>query len=152
MKQDENNKILPKFKAIVLDGGLTPKWVLEEAKSRGLVIFNSYGLTETVSMVYVSKNWLYNVCFKIAFDGKILLKGSTLFDGYIDSEKIDSAKDSCGFFILVIFANLMKKFFRSYFSLKIICLFQVVKIYIQNKLYCCTYKIFSLWTCSSCIC
>ena len=98
------------LKAILLGGGPTPAYLLEEALSRKLPIHTSYGLTEMASQVTAtppgasreelrtSGRPLPHREISVAEDGEILVKGETLFAGYVEGEAIDLPLDADGWF------------------------------------------------------
>jgi O-succinylbenzoic acid--CoA ligase len=98
------------LKAILLGGGPTPAYLLEEALSRKLPIHTSYGLTEMASQVTAtppdssreelrtSGRPLPHREISVSDDGEILVKGETLFAGYVEGEAIDLPLDADGWF------------------------------------------------------
>ncbi|MHB1346638.1 MAG: AMP-binding protein [Candidatus Humimicrobiaceae bacterium] len=87
--------ILKKFKAILIGGSPAPHKLMEEAKSLGLNVFNSYGSTEMSSQITctvqndslghlkTSGKLLKYRELKISGESEILVKGKTLFRGYV---------------------------------------------------------------------
>lgn len=94
-----NVKILKKLKAILLGGAPTPYFLVEEAKNLNLPIFVSYGSTEMSSQITctlkndslkhlkTSGKLLKYRELKINEENEILVKGWTLFKGYVDKDK-----------------------------------------------------------------
>lgn len=83
---------------VLLGGGPAPMSLLKRAYDLGVPLYTTYGLTEMSSQVTTTssdRTWEdtqtagYLLCdreLKIAEDGEILVKGPTLFLGYINSE------------------------------------------------------------------
>lgn len=99
-----------KIKALLLGGAPTPPAVLAEALSRQWPVFTSYGLTEMASQVctmtpssppdkrMTSGRVLNHREIRIAPDGEILVRGPTLFNGYVGNGALDRARDADGWF------------------------------------------------------
>lgn len=101
---------LKTIKAILLGGSAFPSSLLDQAYQKGLPIHTSYGLTEMASQVATTPSDLpenkrgtsgkvlpcREIC--IAEDGEILVRGKTLFQGYVDGEKIDRPLTKEGWF------------------------------------------------------
>jgi O-succinylbenzoic acid--CoA ligase len=93
-----------------LGGGPTPGYLLEESLARKLPIHTSYGLTEMASQVTAtppgasreelrtSGRPLPHREVSVSDDGEILVKGETLFAGYVEGEAIDRSIDTDGWF------------------------------------------------------
>lgn len=97
------------LKAVLLGGSGIPASLLSEAASRGLPVRTSYGLTEMASQVTAtagsslaelrtSGRVLPHRELRIASDGEILVRGHTLFAGYIEGGVLRSAGDDEGWF------------------------------------------------------
>jgi o-succinylbenzoate---CoA ligase len=98
------------LKAILLGGGPIPVPLLGEATARGLPIHTSYGLTEMASQVTAtppgasreelrtSGRPLPHREISISEDGEILVRGETLFTGYVEGEAVDCPQDAEGWF------------------------------------------------------
>jgi len=100
---------LKKLKAILLGGSALPEWIIRQAIDLRLPVYVSYGLTEMASQVATSnliKNIndhrkakiLKNCELTLTDDGEILVKGKTLFLGYIEKSHVNSAIDDQGWF------------------------------------------------------
>ena len=100
---------LPKLdgmKAILMGGSAIPRHLTEHGWQAGLPLYLSYGLTEMCSQVTTSGGEHYYSSgrplkyreVKIADDSEILVRGETLFLGYIDGGEITPAVDSDGWF------------------------------------------------------
>ncbi len=98
------------LRAILLGGGPTPPPLVDEATARGLPIHTSYGLTEMASQVTAtppgasceelrtSGRPLPHREISIREDGEILVRGETLFTGYVEGEAVDRPQDAEGWF------------------------------------------------------
>lgn len=97
-----------RLKAVLMGGGPTPGDLVDEAVSRGFPIHTSYGLTEMASQVTTtppqappaelrtSGRTLPHREISIAEDGEILVRGETLFTGYIDGDETTRPVDDDG--------------------------------------------------------
>jgi len=98
------------LKAILLGGGPVPVSLVDEAAARGLPIHTSYGLTEMASQVTAtppgasrealrtSGRLLPHRELSISDSGEILVKGETLFAGYVENDIVDRPLDMDGWF------------------------------------------------------
>jgi len=98
------------LKAILVGGSPVSAELVRRAWAAGLPIHTTYGLTETASQVtttassdglsrlFTSGALLPYRKLKIAPDGEILVAGKTLFEGYLDGDRIDRAVDDEGWF------------------------------------------------------
>ncbi len=98
------------LKAILLGGGPIPPPLVDEAAARGLPIHTSYGLTEMASQVtatppgasreelHTSGRPLPHREISISGDGEILVRGETLFTGYVNRDMVDRPLDADGWF------------------------------------------------------
>ena len=98
------------LRAILLGGGPIPPPLVDEAAGRGLPIHTSYGLTEMASQVtatppgasreelHTSGRPLPHHEISISDDGEILVRGETLFTGYVEGEVVDRPLDADGWF------------------------------------------------------
>ncbi len=77
LREESASKIRSKLRAILLGGAAVPMNLLEEGFAYGLPLYTSYGLTEIASQV---------------------IKGETLFKGYIEREGSELPVDSNGWF------------------------------------------------------
>jgi O-succinylbenzoic acid--CoA ligase len=92
-------------KHILVGGGPIPSGLLEQARETGLPIYPTYGLTEMASQVATgspsapnSAGVLKHRQLKVADDGEILVRGKTLFLGYVDGEQVQRPLDTDGWF------------------------------------------------------
>jgi O-succinylbenzoic acid--CoA ligase len=98
------------LKAILLGGGPIPPPLIDEAADRGLPLHTSYGLTEMASQVTAtppgasrqelstSGRPLPHREISISDTGEILVRGETLFTGYVDRDVVDRPLDADGWF------------------------------------------------------
>jgi O-succinylbenzoic acid--CoA ligase len=98
------------IKAILLGGGPIPTPLVDQAYACGLPIHTSYGLTEMASQVTTtppgaSRTELHTSGRPLAYrevtvseDDEILVRGETLFAGYIEGEAVDRLLDADGWF------------------------------------------------------
>ena len=101
---------LSRMKAILLGGGSIPKGVIDESIKYNLSLFVSYGSTEMASQITTTKpqDSIKNLhtCGKIlkyrditiADDNEILVKGKTLFQGFVEGDKIIEIRDLNGWY------------------------------------------------------
>lgn len=100
----------PSLRAVVVTGAGLSGALLDRACKRGIPVIPSYGLAEMASQVTVltpgtppsghhsSGSVLMYRELRLAADGEILVKGPTLFDGYIADGKIRRELDDGGWF------------------------------------------------------
>ena len=98
------------LEAILLGGGPMPASLVDEAVARGLPIHTSYGLTEMASQVtttppgasreelHTSGRPLPHREVGISGNGEILVRGKTLFAGYVEGDAIERPLDADGWF------------------------------------------------------
>jgi len=98
------------LKAVLLGGGPIPPPLVDEALARGLPVHTSYGLTEMASQVTTTPpgasleelrtagRVLPNREVSISEGGEILVRGATLFAGYVEAEELDRPLDEGGWF------------------------------------------------------
>jgi o-succinylbenzoate---CoA ligase len=98
------------LKAVLMGGGPVPASLVDEALARRLPIHTSYGLTEMASQVTTTPpgaspeelrtagRVLPNREVSISEVGEILVRGETLFAGYVEGEQIDCPLDAGGWF------------------------------------------------------
>lgn len=98
------------LKAVLLGGGPMPIPLLEEAAGRGLPVHASYGLTEMASQVTTTRpgaaveelrtsgRALPYREVSISPSGEILVRGETLFAGYLDGDAVSRPFDAHGWF------------------------------------------------------
>jgi O-succinylbenzoic acid--CoA ligase len=95
------------LKAVLLGGGPVDDQMVHSAGEQHLPLFRSYGSTELSSQVATTApgfpldgagRVLPYRELRIAEDGEILLRGATLFAGYLTGHGLDPARDSDGWF------------------------------------------------------
>ncbi|HET7273332.1 MAG TPA: o-succinylbenzoate--CoA ligase, partial [Rubrobacter sp.] len=96
------------LKAVLLGGGPVPAYLVDEALARGLPVHTSYGLTEMASQVTTTQpgaapeelrtagRVLPHREISVSGEGEILVRGETLFAGYVEGEKVDRPLDPSG--------------------------------------------------------
>ncbi|MCL4690928.1 MAG: o-succinylbenzoate--CoA ligase [Candidatus Hydrogenedentes bacterium] len=101
LQTQKGMEALGKLKAILVGGSAIPASVIGEAYVRKLPICTTYGLTETGSQVTATRPGdplrtlqtsgrpLLPDTVSISPDGEILVRGATLFQGYVDSGKAE---------------------------------------------------------------
>jgi o-succinylbenzoate---CoA ligase len=103
-------EILKKFKAVLIGGSYIPSDLIEKSIKYKLPIFTTYGSTEMASQIttteinakserlFMSGKLLKHRELKISDDGEILVKGKTLFKGYIENNSLIKPFDSDGWY------------------------------------------------------
>jgi o-succinylbenzoate---CoA ligase len=98
------------LEAVLLGGGPVPTSLVDEALARGLPLHTSYGLTEMASQVTTTPpdasieelrtagRVLPNREVSISGRGEIMVRGETLFAGYVEGEELDCPLDPEGWF------------------------------------------------------
>jgi o-succinylbenzoate---CoA ligase len=98
------------LEAVLMGGGPVPPSLLDEALTRGLPVHTSYGLTEMASQVTTTPpaasleelrtagRALPNREVSISERGEILVRGETLFAGYVEGDELDRPLDADGWF------------------------------------------------------
>lgn len=101
---------LQKMKAILLGGGSIAHSLIKESLAYQLPIYTSYGSTEMASQItttapgdpfeklFTAGKLLEHRQLKISLDGEILVKGKTLFKGYVEEGKGVTAMNKEGWF------------------------------------------------------
>jgi O-succinylbenzoic acid--CoA ligase len=99
-----------RLRAILLGGGQIPTPLVDEAAARGLPVHTSYGLTETASQasatppgasrseLRTSGRPLAHCEISISSEEEILVRGRTLFVGYIMGDTVQRPFDADGWF------------------------------------------------------
>lgn len=95
---------LSHLQAIIIGGDALSSLDREEAVRRGWHLYESYGLTETASMVWVhdvgkQAHFLPHAEVRLACDGELLVSGQSLFSGYVKEHDLDPMLDNAGFFM-----------------------------------------------------
>ena len=98
------------LEAVLMGGGPVPGSLVDEAVARGLPIHTSYGLTEMASQVTTTPSGASPEALRtagrvlpdrevsISREGQILVRGETLFAGYVEGGKVDRPLDADGWF------------------------------------------------------
>ena len=98
------------LEAVLMGGGPVPPSLVGEALARGLPLHTSYGLTEMASQVTTTPpgarpeqlrtagRVLTNREVSISESGEILVRGETLFAGYVEGRALDRPLDVGGWF------------------------------------------------------
>jgi O-succinylbenzoic acid--CoA ligase len=101
---------LGRVRAVLLGGSAIPPALVEEALRRGVPLFTSYGCTEMASQVTTTApgdgpqrlltagRALAHREVRISGEGEILVRGATLFRGYLAHGAIDPARDADGWY------------------------------------------------------
>ncbi len=110
LKSANGRRALRRMKAVLLGGSAIPENLLREAWTLEIPVHTSYGSSEMSSQItttptnaslkelQTSGKLLAHREIKIAADGEILVRGKTLFQGYLEDDKIMPATDSAGWF------------------------------------------------------
>lgn len=119
IKEKKNIAVLRKLKAILLGGSAISPALLAACKKYNLPVYISYGLTEMSSQVATSRKLRFDQVktlryrqLRIAKDGEILVKGHTLFKGYLHKGKLDRARDKDGWFHTKDLGEIQKRSLR----------------------------------------
>jgi O-succinylbenzoic acid--CoA ligase len=98
------------LEALLMGGGPVPPSLVDEALARGLPLHTSYGLTEMASQVTTTPpdasieelrtagRVLPNREVSISERGEIMVRGETLFAGYVEGEELDRPLNQEGWF------------------------------------------------------
>jgi O-succinylbenzoic acid--CoA ligase len=98
------------LRAVLLGGGAMPESLLDDAVEAGLPVHTSYGMTETSSQVTTTPSGasretlrtsgraLPHRELRISDSGEILVRGRTLFLGYLDGDGLRDPTDEAGWF------------------------------------------------------
>ncbi|NBC00860.1 MAG: o-succinylbenzoate--CoA ligase [Bacteroidetes bacterium] len=100
----------PTLQAVLLGGGTLPPAFVDEALDAGLPVHTTYGMTEMASQVTTTPPAapraqlrtagpvLPHRALRIADDGEILVRGATLFQGYVTPHGLDRPLTADGWF------------------------------------------------------
>ncbi len=97
------------LKAVLLGASGIPASLLEEAANRNLPVYTSYGLTETASQVTTTSGASRDELetsgkvlpyreVAISGEGEVLVRGQTLFAGYVEGEEVERPLNREGWF------------------------------------------------------
>ena len=109
LNDPKNVGVLQKMKAILIGGSAIPDVLVRKAVDARLPVHVTYGLTEMASQVATSKRLtkenplpvgqiLRSTQVRISDDHEILVKGKTLFQGYVKEERVEPTLDKQGWF------------------------------------------------------
>lgn len=110
LRDERGRAALRNLKAVLLGGGPAPAALIAEALRAGAPLVASYGSTEMSSQVTASRPGdprealstagrpLAFRELSIAADGEILVRGRTLFRGYVEETVVRPARDAAGWF------------------------------------------------------
>ncbi|MBF0552816.1 MAG: o-succinylbenzoate--CoA ligase [Deltaproteobacteria bacterium] len=110
LQQEVYIRFRARVKAILVGGSPMPPALIQRAVTSGLPVFTSYGSTEMASQITTTRSGdsaehlltsgtlLPYRQIKIAEDGEILVKGETLFKGYLDKDGLDRRLTADGWF------------------------------------------------------
>ncbi len=110
LREERGRSVLRGLKAVLLGGGPAPAALVDEAVRAGVRLVASYGSTEMSSQttatmpddppgaLRTSGRPLLFREVAIAPDGEILVRGRTLFRGYVDGPLVRPARDVAGWF------------------------------------------------------
>jgi len=110
LQKKESIKILKNLKAILVGGSFIPSGLVELCIKNNLSIFTTYGLTEMASQItttkpndehqnlFTSGRLLKYRQLKIDDNNEILVKGKTLFKGYVEKENTINPVDINGWY------------------------------------------------------
>lgn len=110
LREERGRAALCNLKAVLLGGGPAPAALIEEASRAGAPLVASYGSTEMSSQTTATRPGDPAEALRtagrplgfrelsIAADGEILVRGRTLFRGYVDETGVRSARDASGWF------------------------------------------------------
>ncbi len=110
IRNNPDRRCIASLAAVLVGGGAIPKALIREAYDAGLPLYTTYGSTEMSSQVtatrpgdslerlYTSGKLLPYRQLAITAEGEILVKGETLFGGYVENEKVILPLDEEGWF------------------------------------------------------
>ena len=110
LREKRGREALLSLKVILLGGGPVPTALIEEAVRAGVRLVTSYGSTEMSSQATacrpgdppeVLNTAGRSLAFRelsVAADGEILVRGRTLFRGYVEETGVCAARDAAGWF------------------------------------------------------
>lgn len=84
LADDSATRALAELDAVLLGGGPASPGLLERARSAGVQVVTTYGMTETCGGCVYDGHALDGVAVALDPDGRIRIAGPVLFDGYAD--------------------------------------------------------------------
>lgn len=110
LRREENLTALRNMKAVLLGGAPIPDHLIQQAMANKITVFTSYGSTEMSSQITTTAagdslaelnsagRLLPYRELRIDEESEILVRGKTLFKGYLEKGKLNSARDDDGWF------------------------------------------------------
>ena len=110
LREKPGRAALRRLKAVLLGGGPAPAALIAEAARAGVRLVTSYGSTEMSSQATATRPGdpeeslstagrpLRFREISVAADGEILVRGRTLFRGYVEATRVRPARDGAGWF------------------------------------------------------
>jgi O-succinylbenzoic acid--CoA ligase len=110
LRREENLTALRNMKAVLLGGAPIPGHLIQQAMANKITVFASYGSTEMSSQItttaagdsFAELNSAGRLlsCRELRIDeeSEILVRGKTLFKGYLDKGRLNPARDDDGWF------------------------------------------------------
>ena len=95
---DSRKENLRKLKAILLGGSAIPRSLLNRCTELELPVHTTYGSTELASQIVTDGKLLPYRELTIATDGEVLVRGRTLFKGYVKGAGVELPIDAGGNF------------------------------------------------------
>lgn len=89
---------MKRLKAILLGGAAIPQSLIKTCYKLKLPVHTTYGSTELASQIATDSKVLPYRGLKLAGDGEILVKGMTLFKGYVKDGAVNLPVDKDGYF------------------------------------------------------
>lgn len=92
LQEQQTEKTFASLRILLLGGAALSPLLCQEACAKGLPLIYSYGMTEMASLITATKNPTHKDVGKplsfreltLSAEGEILVKGATLFQGYLD--------------------------------------------------------------------
>ncbi len=110
LREERGRAALRSLKIVLLGGGPAPSSLIEEASGAGVRLITSYGSTEMSSLATATRPGDHPETLatsgrpldfrqlSLAADGEILVRGRTLFRGYVEETGVRPARDASGWF------------------------------------------------------
>lgn len=90
LASDDGRQALTLYAAVLVGGAATPPGVLAEAREAGVRVVTTYGMSETAGGCVYDGRALDVSQVQLEDDGRILLGGSTLAQGYLDEPALSA--------------------------------------------------------------
>ncbi len=91
LSNETSVEALAAYDAVLIGGAATPPLLVEEARSRGISVVTTYGMTETAGGCVYDGIPLDSVAVALGTGGEIRIGGPTLFDEYPERSDLTSA-------------------------------------------------------------